>query len=174
MHRAVAKSSICWWQLRTGFVCAIDRTRCGSRQRGTSGDSSISNGRDSRRCHACWSHRPVHSRGSLATNPWRSEGERIFGPGIFDMKANCVLALEALRAFEHTGVRPSHGVTLALTCDEEVGSFSGWPLLERLARDHQPTCAFVYSHPLQDELRLVAKERRCLRWLRKGAPPTPV
>ena len=85
----------------------------------------------------------VHSRGSLATNPWRSEGERIFGPGIFDMKANCVLALEALRALEHTGVRPSHGVTLALTCDEEVGSFSGWPLLERLARDHQPTCAFV-------------------------------
>lgn len=85
----------------------------------------------------------VHSRGALATNPWRIEGERAYGPGVFDMKANCVLALEALRALEHAGVTHASDVTIALTCDEEIGSFSGWPLLQRLAQEAQPRCAFV-------------------------------
>src|SRR4051794_10444988 len=34
----------------------------------------------------------VHSRGSLSERPWRREAGKIFGPGIFDMKANCALA----------------------------------------------------------------------------------
>jgi glutamate carboxypeptidase len=85
----------------------------------------------------------VHERGTLAINPWRNEGERVYGPGIFDMKANCVLALEALRALEFLNVTPPGGVILALTCDEEIGSFSGWPLLQRLAQETQPRCALV-------------------------------
>lgn len=85
----------------------------------------------------------VHSRGTLAINPWREAGERIYGPGIFDMKANCVLALEALRALESVAIAPPGGVILALTCDEEVGSFSGWPLLKRLAQEARPRSAFV-------------------------------
>ncbi len=85
----------------------------------------------------------VHSRGSLAINPWRQDGERLYGPGIFDMKSNCVLALEALRALESVAVTPPGSVILALTCDEEIGSFSGWPLLKRLAQEAQPRCAFV-------------------------------
>lgn len=85
----------------------------------------------------------VHSRGTLAINPWREEGERLYGPGIFDMKANCVLALEALRAMEAVAVTPPGGVILALTCDEEIGSFSGWPLLKRLAQEARPRSAFV-------------------------------
>lgn len=85
----------------------------------------------------------VHSRGTLALNPWRLEGERLYGPGIFDMKANCVLALEALRALESVAVTPPGSVIVALTCDEEIGSYSGWPLLQRLAQEAQPRCAFV-------------------------------
>ncbi|HKR60669.1 MAG TPA: M20 family metallopeptidase [Pyrinomonadaceae bacterium] len=84
----------------------------------------------------------VHARGSLSVNPWRSDADRVYGPGIFDMKANCVLALEALRALSLANVIPS-AVTLVLTCDEEIGSFSGWPLLERLAHQLEPRCALV-------------------------------
>src|SRR6185295_6874485 len=42
---------------------------------------------------------------------------------------------------------PAFGVTLALTCDEEVGSMSGWPLLEQLAKSEATRCAFVMEPP---------------------------
>jgi glutamate carboxypeptidase len=72
----------------------------------------------------------VHLRGSLATRPWRIEGNRVYGPGIFDMKANCALALEALRACEAVGVEPQRSITVLLTCDEENGSPTGRGLVE--------------------------------------------
>jgi len=89
----------------------------------------------------------VHSRGSVGERPWRKENNRIYGPGIFDMKANCALAVEVLRAFDELKVVPRYGITLALTCDEEVGSLSGWPVLERIAQSESPRCAFVLEPP---------------------------
>jgi glutamate carboxypeptidase len=72
----------------------------------------------------------VHEVGSLKLRPWRVEGNRIFAPGIFDMKANCVLALEAINACSKLKLRPGRELVLLLTCDEEVGSESGRPLVE--------------------------------------------
>jgi glutamate carboxypeptidase len=89
----------------------------------------------------------VHSRGSVSERPWRREGSRIYGPGIFDMKANCALALEVLRALVELKETPRFGVTVALTCDEEVGSLSGWPLLEQVAKSQSTRCAFVMEPP---------------------------
>jgi len=89
----------------------------------------------------------VHAVGSIAERPWRRESGRIYGPGIFDMKANCALAIEILRAMGDLNVTPAVGVTLALTCDEEVGSLSGWPLLERVARAQRTQCALVMEPP---------------------------
>jgi len=40
----------------------------------------------------------VHPRGVIKERPWRAEGNRVYGPGIFDMKVDCAVALEALRA----------------------------------------------------------------------------
>jgi len=76
----------------------------------------------------------VHPRGSLEARPWRVEGNRIYGPGIFDMKANCALALEALRACEGIGAKPQRPVTILLTCDEENGSPAGRGLVEAESR----------------------------------------
>lgn len=67
----------------------------------------------------------VHPRGSLGERPWREDEGRIFAPGIFDMKANCVLALEALRACAELSLVPAKPVVLLLTCDEEAGSLNG-------------------------------------------------
>ncbi|MGH9967437.1 MAG: M20 family metallopeptidase [Pyrinomonadaceae bacterium] len=89
----------------------------------------------------------VHSRGSVKERPWRAEGNRLYGPGIFDMKANCALAIGALHACADLNIQPRYGVTLALTCDEEIGSFSGWPLIEKLARRGQTKCGFVLEPP---------------------------
>ncbi len=89
----------------------------------------------------------VHSLGSLNERPWRVDNGRIYGPGIFDMKANCALAIDVLRTLTELNTVPALGVTIALTCDEEVGSMSGWPLLERVAKSSPTRCAFVMEPP---------------------------
>ncbi|PWT93167.1 MAG: hypothetical protein C5B55_05020 [Blastocatellia bacterium] len=89
----------------------------------------------------------VHARGSIMERPFRREHTRLYGPGIFDMKANCVLIIETLRALEQLNLAPPHAVVIALTCDEEVGSVSGWPLLEQTARAQATRCAFVLEPP---------------------------
>lgn len=83
----------------------------------------------------------VHPRGSLRERPWRVEDGRIYGPGIFDMKANCALAVEVFRAFAALKVEPRFCVALLLTCDEETGSMTGRPLLEDVALESP--CALV-------------------------------
>src|SRR6185437_10953785 len=89
----------------------------------------------------------VHSRGSLSERPWRREAGKIYGPGIFDMKANCALAIEVLRTLVELRATPGCGVTLVLTCDEEVGSLSGWPFIEQAAKAQPVRCAFVMEPP---------------------------
>ena len=76
----------------------------------------------------------VHPRGAIKERPWRTEGNRVYGPGIFDMKINCTLALEALRACEANNLTPRAPITILLTCDEETGSPGGRPLVEAEAR----------------------------------------
>lgn len=90
----------------------------------------------------------VHPLGSTAQRPWHVAENRIYGPGIFDMKANCALAIAVLHVCDDLGIVPRCGVTLALTCDEEVGSYSGWPLLEKLARGSAVRCGFVLEPPV--------------------------
>src|SRR5215213_6197628 len=89
----------------------------------------------------------VHARGSVSERPWRREAGKIYGPGIFDMKANCALAIEVLRALSELRAMPAFAVTLALTCDEEVGSMSGWPFLREVAKSRDTRCALVMEPP---------------------------
>jgi glutamate carboxypeptidase len=87
----------------------------------------------------------VHPRGSLAERPWRVDGNRIYAPGIFDMKANCALALETLRACAALKLAPPCEVVLLLTCDEETGSETGRALVE--AEASRARCALVLEPP---------------------------
>jgi glutamate carboxypeptidase len=89
----------------------------------------------------------VHEVGTLELRPWRREGNRLYGPGSFDMKANCAMAIEVLRTIGAFKQTPRYGVTIVLTCDEELGSQSGWPFIERVAKRRNTRCAFVMEPP---------------------------
>ena len=89
----------------------------------------------------------VHPRGSIDQRPLRIENNRLYGPGTFDMKANCALALEVMRCFDELELAPDCALTFVLACDEEVGSFTGWPLMEKIATAERPKTVFVLEPP---------------------------
>ena len=77
----------------------------------------------------------VHPVGTREQNPTRIDGDRFYGCGIFDMKANIVAAFEAMRYFADNGLRPARPIKILLSCDEEIGSPSGREYVEAGAKD---------------------------------------
>jgi glutamate carboxypeptidase len=65
----------------------------------------------------------VWPTGTLEEWPFRREGDRLSGPGVFDMKAGLVQAVWALRALDHLQL-PRPACTLMLNGDEETGSLA--------------------------------------------------
>lgn len=76
-------------------------------------------------CH----HDTVWPQGTLARLPYRVDGDRVTGPGSYDMKAGIVEAAFALAA-----ARPKRPVIVLSTSDEEIGSVSSRALIEEMAR----------------------------------------
>lgn len=79
----------------------------------------------------------VHPVGTLAQLPWRREGERCYGPAIFDMKGGNYLSLEAVRQLARAGIPTKLPVTFLFTPDEEVGSPSTRDVIEAEAARHK-------------------------------------
>jgi glutamate carboxypeptidase len=76
----------------------------------------------------------VHPMGTVnAGLPFRRDGDRLYGPGLYDMKGGAYLALEAFRqvARAKSAKMP---VTYVFTPDEEIGSPTSRNLIETEAR----------------------------------------
>jgi len=76
----------------------------------------------------------VYPVGTLAKMPFRVSGGRAWGPGTFDMKAGLVLALFAYDVLNSLGLHPRKRVVFLWTSDEEIGSGTSRPVIEREAR----------------------------------------
>lgn len=91
----------------------------------------------------------VWSMGTLATMPFRIEKPaitparssprrasqvKIFGPGVYDMKAGIVMAINAVAMLREASAL-HNPVVMLFTSDEEIGSLSSRPVLEKIARE---------------------------------------
>jgi glutamate carboxypeptidase len=72
----------------------------------------------------------VHPVGTLGKLAWRREGNKCFGPGIFDMKGGNYLTLEAIRQLARAAFTTPLPITVLFTPDEEVGTPSVRDIIE--------------------------------------------
>jgi len=75
----------------------------------------------------------VWGHGTLIDMPYRIDGAKAHGPGIYDMKAGSFLAFHAIRSILQQKVPTHRPIVLLLTPDEEVGSPTSRALIEREA-----------------------------------------
>jgi len=94
----------------------------------------------------------VWPAGTLAGFPFRIDGDRATGPGVFDMKAGIAVAIEVL---VELAARGDGAASLLLVPDEEVGSAASKSLTLELAKRH--TSVLVLEPSLDGAAKIARK-----------------
>ena len=98
----------------------------------------------------------VYPEGILASQPYRVEGNRIYGPGIADDKGGIAVVLHSLGILKAVGWRDYAALTVLFNPDEEIGSVGSGELIARLADQHD----YVFSCE-PTGAKAVAKNKGC-------------
>jgi len=85
--------------------------------------------------------------GEVQRRPFRVSHDKATGPGAFDMKGGLVIALYAVMALQELGLKPVHRLVFLFNSDEEVGSLTSRPFIEKEA---QRSDAVLVLEPSRD------------------------
>ncbi|MBU2533454.1 MAG: M20 family metallopeptidase [Alphaproteobacteria bacterium] len=72
----------------------------------------------------------VHPEGTLQQNPYRIDGDKVYGPGIYDMKGGAYLGFAAYQSLVREGRETPLPIRFLYVSDEEIGSRFSRPLIE--------------------------------------------
>src|SRR5579871_1764420 len=95
--------------------------------------------------------------GTLRSMPFRQARGRLWGPGVFDMKAGLAFFVFAMRALRDLDVPVSRKVVLQVNADEEVGSPSSRALTEEIAKRSAAVLVLEPSADLDGKLKTARK-----------------
>lgn len=87
----------------------------------------------------------VYLPGTLAQQPWKQEGNRLYGPGIADDKGGLAVILHAVQLLHQAGWRDYARLTILLNGDEESGSRGSGEMIAAEAAQHDVVLSFEPS-----------------------------
>jgi glutamate carboxypeptidase len=84
----------------------------------------------------------VYEAGILQTQPYKLDGNKLYGPGIADDKGGIAVILHGLKILADAGWKDYATLTVLFNADEEVGSRGSGEIIAALADQHDTVLSF--------------------------------
>lgn len=84
----------------------------------------------------------VYERGILQSQPYKVDGNKLYGPGIADDKGGIAVILHGLKILADAGWKDYAHVTVLFNADEEVGSAGSGEIIAALGEQHDVVLSF--------------------------------
>ena len=96
----------------------------------------------------------VWNKGQLEV---KREGNKLYGPGVFDMKSGLISALWSLKAYQDLGIDPGKKIMVFCNSDDETGSKTSTPIIKDLAKDCKAVLICEPSEAVTGKLKTARK-----------------
>ena len=105
--------------------------------------------------------------GRIKNMPFYVSGNKIYGPGVLDMKAGLVMVIFSLKTLNELSIRPKKNIVVFINSAEEIGSEASYDIIRNLAK--KSACVLCLEPALPGgALKIQRKGRMVVRMDTKG------